>query len=174
MRILDVLIEYVTNSESINNSLRHGFNYPEMKILDGLFHEGNVPRYLYRLLDKNNLVIENDNIILDAAYLSCSSHFDDFINGIGAVSHMACLRIEDASPINRIIVNDLLPNQNDEGEIILPRNLRLQITSVENFNGVDDFMRLLEIVECDSTGPEELYYVMGIEEITLYSLSVVR
>lgn len=171
---LDVLKEYVKNSNSINDNLRKSIGIPEKEILDGLFVEGEVPHYLYRLLDNSDVEITGKNSIHDAAYLSCSSCFDGFIDNTGEVKHMACYRIEEASPISRIIVNELLPDQNDEGEIILPRNLPLQIIDIIDYSGVDDFERLLREVECDSTGPEELFYAMGIERITLYRLRVVR
>lgn len=171
---LDILKEYVKNSDSINDSLRKGIDIPEIKILDSLLVEGEVPRYLYRLLDNKDVKIAGNSSILDAGYLSCSSCFDDFIDNTGEVKHMACYRIEEASPISRIIVNELLPDQNDEGEIILPRNLPLQIIDNIDYSGVGDFERLLEEVKCDSTGPKELFYAMGIETITLYRLRVVR
>ena len=171
---LDILKEYVQNSELINGNLRNGIDIPEIKFLDGLLVEGEVPRYLYRLLDNKDVKITDKNSILDAGYLSCSSRFDDFIDNTGNVKHMACYRIEEASPISRIIVKELLPDQNDEGEIILPRYLLLQIVDNIDYNGVDGLERLLEEVECDSTGPKELFYAMGIETITLYRLRVVR
>ena len=171
---LKILEEYVRNSMPINDNLRNGIDIPEKAILDSLLVEGDVPRYLYRLLDNNDVEISNKDLILDAAYLSCSSRFDDFIDNTGKVKHMACFRIEDASPISRIIVKELLPNSNDEGEFILPRNLLLQIIAINDYSGVDGLERLLEEVECDSTGSNELYYAMGIETITLYRLRVVR
>lgn len=173
MEALEVLKNYVGDSKPINDTLRKGTDIPEKDILDGLFVEGEVPHYLYRLLDISEVDITGD-IIIDPGYLSCSSHFDDFIDSTGKVNHLACYRIEDASPINRIIVKEFLPNQNDEGEIILPRNLPLKIVAIDNYSGADDFERLLEKVECDSTGSKELCYAMGIERITLYTLRVVR
>ncbi len=169
---LDVLQAYIKNSKPINDNLRKGVDIPEILILDELFTYGEVPKYLYRLLQNSEVKITGGDKIVDAAYLSCSSRFDGFIDRTGKVKHLACYRIEEVSPINRIIVNDYLPNQNDEGEIILQRNLPLQIVSIEVYNGVDDFERLLEEVECDSTGPKELYYVMGIEKINLYKLQL--
>lgn len=171
---LDILKEYVKDSKPINDSLRNGIDIPEIEILDGLFVEGEVPRYLYRLLDNCDVKTTGEKQIIDAAYLSCSSHFDDFIDNTGNVKHMACYKIEEASPISRIIVKDLLPDSNDEGEIILPRNLLLQIVDVIDYCGVDSFGKLLEDIECYSTGPKELFYAMGIETITLYRLRVVR
>ncbi len=174
MEALEVLKNYVSDSKSINDNLRKGIDIPEIEFLDGLLVEGEVPRYLYRLLDNEDVKITGKKLILDAGYMSCSSRFDDFIDSTGKVNHLVCFRIEDASPINRIIVKEFLPDQNDEGEIILPRNLPLQIIDNIGYSGVDDFEGLLEEVACDSTGPEELFYVMGIETITLYRLRVVR
>lgn len=107
---LDILKEYVNNSKPINDNLRNGIDIPEKEILDGLFVEGEVPRYLYRLLDNSDVKTTGKNSIQDAAYLSCSFCFDGFIDNTGEVKHMACFRIEDASPISRIIVNELLPD----------------------------------------------------------------
>ena len=173
MEALEVLKNYVSDSKPINDNLRKGTDIPEKDLLDGLFVEGEVPHYLYRLLKISEVDIKGD-VIIDAGYLSCSTRFDDFIDSTGKVNHLACFRIEDASPINRIIVKEFLPDQNDEGEIILPRNLPLQIIDNIDYSGVGDFESLLEEVACDSTGPEELFYVMGIETITLYRLRVVR
>ena len=173
MEALEVLKNYVNDSKPINENLRKGTDIPEKDLFDGLFVEGEVPHYLYRLLNISEVDIIGD-VIIDAGYMSCSSRFDDFIDSTGKVNHLACFRIEDASPINRIIVKEFLPDQNDEGEIILPRNLPLQIIDNKDYSGVDDFERLLEEVACDSTGSEELFYVMGIQTITLYRLRVVR
>lgn len=171
---LDVLRNYVNNSALINNDLREGVDIPEKEIIDSFLTYGTVPHFLYRLLPFENVhVLENDTIS-DAAYLSCSANFDDFIDSVGCINHLACFRIENASPINRIIIRDLLQDFNDEGEYLLPRNLVLQIISQTEYNGIADFERLLEEVECFSTGSTELFYAMGIKTITLYRLRVVH
>ena len=167
-----MLIGYVSNSEPINSILRKGLYIPEIDILDGLFTKGEVPHFLYRLLPNDNIIIDENGTIIDSAYLSCSGNFDDFIDNVGPTKHLACLRIESVSPIERINVRELLPDFNDEGEIILSRNLVLNVIGIDNYDGIDQFEVFLKKVDCDSTSPLELYKVMGIEKITLYSLKV--
>ena len=105
----------VTNSNKTSvtfQDLREGVDIPEKEIIDSFLTYGTVPHFLYRLLPFENVhVLENDTIS-DAAYLSCSANFDDFIDSVGRINHLACFRIENASPINRIIIRDLLQDFN--------------------------------------------------------------
>ena len=117
---------YVESAEpKINQDLRAGIVTEDVHIFDSLFVEAEVPDSLFRLLPVENVNIQ-DEIICDSGYMSCTRDIDKFIDKVEG-ENIACLKINMHSPFRRILVKDLLPNHNDEGEFILPRNLRFRV-----------------------------------------------
>lgn len=73
--------------------------------------------------------------------------------------------------MHRIIVNHFFPNHNEEGEIILPRNLRLRITNHQIFEGVGSFAHFIEIVDSEER-PETLSQIYHYSSIHLYEVEL--
>lgn len=170
MNELELLRVYIESAEpSINRELREGYS-PNAALFDTLFVEGEIPDILYRLIPNENVHIIQDNTICAPAYLSCTNDVDNYIGRINS-EHLACIKIATTSPMHRIIVNHFFPNHNEEGEIILPRNLRLRITNHQIFEGVGSFAHFIEIVDSEER-PETLSQIYHYSSIHLYEVEL--
>lgn len=164
---LELLRDYVQNAEpQINQELRVGKDCPNAVIFDSLFVSGEVPDTLYRLVPNSIINFDNDGIFLDPAYLSCTDDVDKFLGGISS-NDIACMIINVPSPFQRIVVNEVLPDYNDEGEYILPRNLGLRKTDHQQYTGLNGFMNFIEKVG-SSESAKTLLDIYHIERIDLY------
>ena len=74
-----------------------------------------------------------DGIFTDKGYLSCTSDFDSFINHVEGVN-IACLQFDIPESFKCIDVCVLLPDYNNEREIILPRGLRFLIEPIQVYS----------------------------------------
>lgn len=167
MCAIDKLKEYKNNSDTINQKLREGCENPD--IIDDLFSDRDVPPTLYRFLANQYIKFDGD-IFCDPAYLSCTDNVDNFICKV-PTDHLACLAIELESPTSCIYVKDLLTDYDDEGEFILPRNIKLRLIKEKSkdYNNIEEFDMFLDQVN-SYTGSDELYYARGIKTISLYTL----
>lgn len=166
----EALLNYVCQgSPEVNVILRTNNGDLEGKTFDGLFTIGDVPNPLYHLMNNEHVVIGEDNIMTDPAYLSCTSDVDNFIARVEG-THIACLKIQIESPSSRINVQELLPDQNDEGEFILPRGSRLLLTETTHYQGINGIQQFLDN-ERSSSSARELNGIYHINEITVYKLT---
>ena len=163
---------YVESAEpEINQNLRAGIITEDVHLFDSLFIEADVPIKLFRLLpiEKVNII---DGIICDSAYMSCTKDIDKFIDKVRG-ENIACLKINMHSPFRRICVNELLPNHNDEGEFILPRNLKLKVLNHQRFNDAISFSSFLDLVGSFES-VETLTDIYHYNEIDLYELEIIE
>lgn len=163
---------YVESAEpEINKFLRAGIVTEDVPLFDLLFKEADVPDILFRLLPVENVNII-DGIICDPAYMSCTNDIDKFIDKVRG-ENIACLKINMHSPFHRISVNEVLPNHNDEGEYILPRNLRLNVLNHYLFNDIAGFTVFLDLVDSYESA-ETLMDIYHYNDIHLYELEIVE
>lgn len=168
----DLIRLYVESAEPIiNRNLRDNIVTEDVHLFDLSFTEDEVPDTLYRLLPAVNVKI-TDGIICDPGYMSCTNDIDKFIDRVEG-ENIACLRINMHSPFRRILVSEILPNHNDEGEYILPRNLQLTVQSHERFNDAEGFASFLDLVG-SSESVETLMDIYHYSEIDLYELEIVE
>jgi len=164
MAEIDNLRKYLTEAEpQVNRELRNA----SLFTFDGLFEDGNVPEFLYRLLPKEYVRIDENNIYCDAGYLSCTANADNFISHVFG-QNIACLKIKLNSPTSRVVVKELIYDTNDEEEYILPRNLKLNCMQQQVFSGCDQFKLFVEQENLYISGRE--IEMNGIHSITLYDL----
>lgn len=168
----DLIRLYVESAEpEINRYLRAGIVTDNAYSFDELFVEDEVPDTLYRLLPAENVNI-TDGIICDPGYMSSTNDIDKFIDKVSG-ENIACLKINMHSPFRRIFVSEILPNHNDEGEYILPRNLQLTVQSHERFNDAEGFASFLDLVGSFES-VETLMDIYHYNEIDLYELEIVE
>ena len=120
-------------------------------------------------LNNDYVIISEGNIITDPAYLSCTSDLDNVINHVDG-THIACLKIKIEAPLPHINVHKRLPNQNDEGEFILPRGSRLLLTGTTHYQGINGIQQFL-YDERSLLGVNALMELYHINEITTYELT---
>lgn len=161
---------YVESSEPIiNQQLRLGIVTEDVERFDASFIEGDVPEVLFRLLPVDCVKII-DNHICDLGYISCTDDLDKFIDKVGG-DCIACLMIRIPSPHSRISVRDILPDHNDEGEFILPRNLRMRVINSRHFDDIVGFTEFLDIVGSFETA-ETLSDIYCFRRIDLYEVEL--
>lgn len=173
MNELELLKEYITSSEPrLNYELRSGENCEDAVIFDRLFSVGEVPTTLYRFLPDKNMQISEDNIFCDSAYLSCTSDIDKYWGRTNG-EKLTCIMIKTHSPMSRVDINSFLPNQNDEGEYILPRNSRLRITKHQCFEGIHGFEKFIDIVGSfeNANTLSDIYHY---HKIDLYTAEIIQ
>lgn len=168
MNELENLKLYLQQAEpEVNKALRNG---DESDLtFDSLFQRGNVPPFLYRMLSIEHVAIKDD-VVQDPAYLSCTTSIDNFIEHVTG-SHIVCFKIQMNPPANRICVQEIEPNMNDEGEYILPRNSRIQVISSTTYSTNIEFEELCEQEELELSG-KMLMDLYHIESITLYEMEL--
>lgn len=128
---IDNLKKYVSEANpEVNQLLRNDMD-ASMYTFDSLFEEGSIPQPLYRLINNEHIHIQ-DGIFTDKGYLSCTSDFDSFINHVEGVN-IACLQFDIPESFECIDVCALLPDYNNEREIILPKGLRFRVESVKEY-----------------------------------------
>lgn len=163
------LNNYVSESEpNVNKLLRANLTASEY-IFDSLFEKGMVPQPLYRLINNEHIHIQ-DGIFTDKGYLSCTSDFDSFINHIEG-EHIACLQFDIPHSFERIDVYSLLPNYNDESEIILPRGLQFSIEQIQTYSTYSEIQDFLDHIESISS-TKEICNLYGIKTIHYYKLTL--
>lgn len=113
-------------------------------------------------------MFDNDGFFLDPAYLSCTDDVDKYLGRINS-NDIACMIINVPSPFQRIVVNEMLPNFNDEGEYILPRNLRLRRTTYQQYIGINSFMDFIEKVGSYESA-KTLFDIYHVERIDIHEL----
>ena len=166
----EALLNYVRQSSpEVNIILRTNNGNLEGKTFDGLFTIGDVPCPLYRIINNDYVIISEGNIITDPAYLSCTSDLDNVINHVDG-THIACLKIKIEAPLPHINVHKRLPNQNDEGEFILPRGSRLLLTGTTHYQEINGIQQFL-YDERSLLGVNALMELYHINEITTYELT---
>lgn len=169
MEAIEKLKEYKNESNEINNKLRNGIVNSETCLIDALFSRKAVPSILYRLLD-NKYINIIDGIFCDPAYLSCTKDIDEFICKTDPTNHIACIIIQMKSPFLCINVSEIIPEFDDEGEYILPRELKLRLVGYKKLNSITEFDEFLDkIGSC--TGSNELWK-SGIKHISLYNMEI--
>ena len=170
--IENLIRAYVESAEpDINQNLRAGIVTEDVHLFESLFIEANVPNILFRLLPVENINI-TDVIICDSAYMSCTKDIDKFIDKVRG-ENIACLKINMHSPFRRINVNELLPDHNDEGEFILPRDLKLKVLKFQRFNDAMGFSSFLDLVGSFES-VESLTGIYHYNEIDLYELEIIE
>lgn len=137
----DNLRKYVSEANpKVNHLLRCDVD-ASLYTFDSLFKEGPIPQPLYRLINNEHIHIQ-DGIFTDKGYLSCTSDFDSFINHVEGVN-IACLQFDIPESFKCIDVCVLLPDYNNEREIILPRGLRFLIEPIQvysTYSEIQDFL----------------------------------
>lgn len=162
--------DYVESAEpTINQQLRAGTITEEIIRFDTLFVEGNMPEVLFRFLPADFVNIDN-GVMCDSGYMSCTDDIDKFMGKVEG-NRIACLRISTSSPYRRILIKEVLPNHNDEGEYILPRGIRMKVVAQQRFEGVDGFTEFLEKVGSFESA-ETLSEIYHLESIDLYDMEI--
>lgn len=169
-RALEVLRHYVTEAEPIiNRQLRSGIEDGEaIRLLDSLFTDNKHPKYLYRWLPSQYVTLHNNKMI-DKAYLSCSKDVDYFANHV-TDRDLTCCKIN-TSGCKTIDVCTLLPDCNNEGEFILPRNLVLEVTADKLYRQTE-FTQFLRDIHCDFIRDTEMIDIYDIESIRVINASI--
>lgn len=165
-----LLLEYVTNSAPrLNKLLRNSESSPDIEIFDSLFSRIRVQEKLYRLLPEKSFKLSDGNVYYDEAYLSTSISIDNYIDRFpNTIRDIVCMEIETGGETECINIMKYLPNQNEEGEFILPRNLKLYLQDQIIYSKEKGFKNFLEEVNCDLLRPEHLDY----DSIKLCKLSI--
>lgn len=163
---IELLKLYVSESEPrINKQLRtNQADSHEVALFDSLFADNAHPEYVYRWLP-SCYVKNNDGILTDKAYLSCSSDPSCFIDHIFG-KDLTCYMINTCEELKIINVNALLPNYNNEGEYILPRELILEVKLDKTYRQ-SDFAQFLSDIQCCNIRDTEMIYIYQIESIRL-------
>ncbi len=170
MEEIELLKRYLKELEpKVNYELRNGSK--SKLTFDSLFENGKVPHVLYRMLPNDFVKIDYQGFMCDSGYLSCTTSIDNFIEHTTG-EHIACLKIYLDSPRRRIVVNELVPESNDEGEYILPTNTKLQFISKSTYSDEEQFEKLIEKENLMSSG-QELKSIYGIKSITIYEFNIV-
>lgn len=166
---LENLRLYVCASEpKVNKLLRNNQDASELTF-DELFKASSEPQTLFRVLNNKHIDTQN-NLFSDKAYLSCSKDIDCFINHING-DDIACIQFHIPQGFLTIEVSSLLPEQNDEKEVILPRGLVFNIESEEKYSGREEIEKFLEIVNSDLS-VREICDIYQIKTIHFYKLTL--
>lgn len=166
---IDNLRNYVSEACPTVNSLLRCNEEASSYAFDSLFIEGTVPSPLYRLIDNENINIQ-DGIFTDPGYLSCSDSIDSFIAHVSG-SEVACLQFNIPAVFNRVDIRSLIPEHTDEGEIILPRGLRFRVDHVRRYSTREEIQEFLEMVQSDSS-VGEICEIYKIQAIHFYKLTL--
>lgn len=166
----DNLRKYVSKANPMVNHLLRSDMDASMYTFDSLFKEGSIPQPLYRLINNEHIHIQ-DGIFADKGYLSCTSDFDSFINHVDG-EQIACLQFDIPDSFERIDVCSLLPNYNDESEIILPRGLQFRVESVQEYATPSEIQNFLDNIGSISSA-KEICGIYGIKTIAYYRLSLI-
>ena len=170
-KAIDNLKIYVSEANPIvNHWLRSDMDASEYTF-DSLFYEGVIIQPLYRWINNAHIQIQ-DGIFADKGYLSGTSDFDSFINHVEG-EHIACLQFDIPDSFERIDVCSLLPNYNDESEIILPRGLQFRVEEIQTYSTYSEIDDFLNNVGSYSSA-KEICDIYGIKRITYYRLSLIR
>ena len=159
--------QHVLHGQTINNLLRAEQTCPEVDILEGMMTTGYTPNVLYRALENANVRVEA-GIICDGAFLSTTSDMSYFM-GFTATD-LAILVIKNCAYIPSIDVVEILGNQNDEREYILPRNLPLQVRGIQHYSQNDFTCFLTNHNLQDEISAQELIDIQHINTITVYEV----
>ena len=161
------LEEYVVKaSPKVNQLLRNDMDASKYTF-DSLFEKGIVPKPLYRLINNDHIRIQ-DGIFTDKGYLSCTSDFDSFINHVEG-EKIACLQFDMPDSFERIDVHALLPDYNNEREIILPKGLRFLIEPIQVYSTPSEIQNFLDNIGSVSSA-REICDLYGMKSIYLYKL----
>lgn len=163
------LRKYVSEAyPTVNHLLRSDMD-ASMHNFDSLFEEGSIPQPLYRLINNEHIHIQ-DGIFADKGYLSCTSDFDSFVNHVEGVN-IACLQFDMPNRFECIDVCTLLPDYNNESEIILPKGLRFRVESVKEYATPCEIQDFLDSIESISSA-KEICEQYKIETIHYYKLTL--
>ena len=102
--------------------------------------------------------------------MSCTSEFDSFIHHVDGVN-VACLQFDIPDSFERIDICSLLPNYNDESEIILPRGLQFRVEEIQTYSTYSEIEDFLNNVGSYSSA-KEICDIYGVKTITNYRLSL--
>ena len=148
----DNLKKYVSEANpEVNQLLRNDMD-ASMYTFDSLFNEGPIPQPLYRLINNEDIHIQNEEFT-NKGYLSCTSDFDSFINHVEGVD-IACLQFDMPDRFECIDVCALLPDHIDEGEIILPKGLRFLIEPIQVYSTYSEIQDFLDDIGSISSAKE--------------------
>ena len=123
---------------------------------NSLFEKGIVPQPLYRLINNEHIHSQN-GIFTDKENLSCTSDFYSFINHIEG-EQIACLQFDIPHSFERIDVYSLLPNYNDESEIILPRGLQFSVEQIQTYSTYSEIQKFLDHIGSISSTKDICYF----------------
>lgn len=163
--------QHVLHGQTINNLLRAGQNCCEVNILEEMMTKGRTPNVLYRALENANVRVEA-GIICDWAFLSTTSDMS-YLMGFTATD-LAVLVISNCADIPSIDVVEILGNQNNEHEFILPRNLPLRVRGIQNYSQKDFTLFLIDNNLQEDTSARELIDIKHINTITVYEVEPIK
>lgn len=138
-------------------------------LFDNLFSFGETPSRLFRLLPNSYVKLSN-NRYCDKGYLSCSDDIDKVISHFSS-EDLACFVIQMPSRISRIVVNEIFPEQNNEGEYILPHGLELVVRNTQQFVTDNDLTELISSFDI-SENIKSFRDILRIKSITVYHMSI--
>lgn len=164
---LSSLEKYVSEAcPEVNQNLRKGGTEIE-GLFDGLFEVGKTPEKLYRFIPNQYIEISIEGHYSDKAYLSCTKDTSYVISHF-TTDNLAFLIINLPLMTKRIVVKELLPNHNDEGEYILPRGLVLLVDNESTKYETDTELRcFIEKYNCSSSVKE--LRALNVKCITCYN-----
>lgn len=164
-----VLQSYVINA-TLNQELYIGkANEKEVQLLDSLFQQNSLPMHLYRWSGLRE-DCEEGNVISEKGYLSCTIDAQHFMNHVLG-EHITCFIISTNTQIPSIIVNSILPDANDEGEVILPRDTKFLVTKSELYTE-NEFNIVLDKINVDDIKAKALVDLYNIKTIRLVYLDL--
>ncbi len=139
----------ISANPEVNTKLRNGEDATGL-LFDELFTNGDRIT-LFRLIPAENL--PSDDIIRDYGYLSFTTDPVYFINKVDGNS-IACLELRIDNLVPRIIVNNILNDVSDEGEVILRHGLELKIEERTEYRGIDSMQNFLDSIGSSLSGRE--------------------
>lgn len=165
------LKKYVSEANPIVNQILRKDMDASGYTFDSLFEEGTFTQPLYRWVNNAHIQIQSQTFS-DKGYLSCTREFDSFINHVEG-ENVACMQFDLPDLFKRIDVRALLPDYNDESEIILPRGLQFKVEEIQTYSTYSEIEDFLNNVGSYSSA-KEICNIYGIKSITYYRLSQIK
>lgn len=154
----------------VNQELRAGIVSKDAELLDGLFSEYAGPSILYRHINLYKDI--HLGILKEPTFLSTTKSFDSYYGRLWG-DDLGCLKIHVSSvDLKAIDVDSFSIHGASEEEVILPRNLQLEVTSINRYTK-ETFDEFLKGVRCTTMNGRNLI-VDGINSYTVYDVIIVE
>ena len=155
----------------VNHELREGIVSKDTDLLDTLFTEYTGPSILYRHI---NLYKEIQlGLLSEPTFLSTTKSFESYYGNLFG-EDLGCLRIHVGSAdLKAIDVDSFAIDGASEEEVILPRNLQLEVTSIKKYS-TDNFDEFLREMRCNNVMNSRNLVDDGINSYTVYDVKIIE